>query len=387
MSFLDLFRRTERRVVTSLTGGPAEDGWRPLGHYGAGAEGLSVVLACVGVISSSVAALPAFVYRREGANRIEAPEHPLARLIAHGPNPHMTWADFVEWLLASVLLDGNALAEIVTDERGQVTALRPIPWRSVAVSQLPSGRLAYDFNDPGVDGARGESRRLLEGEVLHLKDRSDDGFVGVPRLRRAAGVVDAALAVHEYTRAGWSNSISPGGVVEVEKRFSIAALENLAASFARYRGPENRGKAIILEEGAKWTPFPVISPEDAELLASRRFTVEELARVFQVPPPMVGDLSHGTFTNAETMLRFFAQGTLAFWCAKLEAEFARSVFSESERTAYEIDFDMSGLLRGDPETRWASHKIAIETGVLDPDEVRELEGWNARSTRSPARAL
>lgn len=118
-----------------------------------------------------------------------------------------------------------------------------------------------------------------------------------------------------------------------------------------------------------------MSPEDAELLASRRFSTEEIARIFNVPPPMIGDLTHGTFTNSETMLRWFAQGCLNHWTRKIEAEFTRSIFTDP---ALELELDLSGLLRGDPEVRWASHKIAVEAGILDANEVRQLEGWNPR---------
>jgi HK97 family phage portal protein len=125
-----------------------------------------------------------------------------------------------------------------------------------------------------------------------------------------------------------------------------------------------------------------VSPEDAEVLASRRFTVEELCRLFQVPPPIAGDLSHGTFTNSREAGRWFAQFTLAPWARKIEAEFARSVFGPGS-TDCSLEIDLSGLMRGDAEARWQSHKIAVEAGILDPDEVREIEGWNPRGNTGP----
>lgn len=134
---------------------------------------------------------------------------------------------------------------------------------------------------------------------------------------------------------------------------------------------------MILDGGLTWKAAQ-ISPEDAELLESRRFGVEEICRIFQVPPPLVQDYSHNTFTNSETAGRWFAQFTLAPWARKIEAEFARSVFGQ--QSSLELELDLSGFLRGDPQTRWAAHKIAIETGVLDPDEVRHIEGWNPRKT-------
>jgi HK97 family phage portal protein len=133
----------------------------------------------------------------------------------------------------------------------------------------------------------------------------------------------------------------------------------------------------VLDQGLKWTSLTV-SPEDAELLASRRFTVEELARLYGVPPNIVGDLTNSSFTNSETMVRLFATSCLAPWCRKLEAAIAGQAFSETERQTHLIEFDLSALLRADPETRWASHKIAVEAGILTPNEVREIEGFDPR---------
>jgi HK97 family phage portal protein len=124
----------------------------------------------------------------------------------------------------------------------------------------------------------------------------------------------------------------------------------------------------VLDQGLKWQQLS-ISPEDTELLASRRFTTEELPR-----PPII-DLTHGTFTNSETLIRFFAQSTLSTWCRKLESALERQVLSATSRATHEIEVDLSRLLRGDAETRWASHKTAVEAGILLPNEVREIEGF------------
>ncbi len=125
-----------------------------------------------------------------------------------------------------------------------------------------------------------------------------------------------------------------------------------------------------------------ISPEDAELLETRKFGVIELCRLFQVPPPIVQAYENNTFTNAAQAGLWFATFCLAPWARKIEAEFARSIFPAGG--PFELELDLSGFLRGDPETRWNAHKIALETGVLDPDEVRQIEGWNPRGEKAPA---
>jgi HK97 family phage portal protein len=149
-----------------------------------------------------------------------------------------------------------------------------------------------------------------------------------------------------------------------------------------YAGLRNARKILVLEGGASWDSVS-FSPEDAEMLASRRFGVEELARLFGVPPPMVGDLSHGTFTNSREAARWFATFTLTPWARKIEAAMGAALFGSGE-TGMSIEVDLSGLLRGDAEARWQSHKIAVEAGILEPDEIREVEGWGPRKAKPAA---
>lgn len=341
------------------------------------AENISTVLACTSAISSALAYIPALVYRSDGhGNRSEVPTHALSRLTRNGVNAQMTWMEFIEHLTASTLLTGNGLAEIVRDNRGQLAELIFIPWGNVSVMRLQSGRLAYDISDP-FGTAR--TRRLLQGEVIHLRDRTDDGLIGRSRLARASETVAGVAAANTFAKAMLDNGGYPSGVIEYPGSMNPETKEELRKGFTtRHAGSHNAGRAMILDGGLTWKAAQ-ISPEDAELLESRRFGVEEICRLFQVPPPLVQDYSHNTFTNSETAGRWFAQFTLAPWARKIEAEFARSVFGQ--HSSLELELDLSGFLRGDPQTRWAAHKIAIETGVLDPDEVRHIEGWNPRKTR------
>jgi HK97 family phage portal protein len=243
---------------------------------------------------------------------------------------------------------------------------------------LPTGRLAFDVvTRIGPLGATGRIRRLLQDQVLHIRDRSDDGVLGVSRLRRAAATVAGALGVQEFASGALSHGVYPSGIISADGKMSREQTDYLRDRFRKFAGTENAGRALILDQGLTWTAC-TMSPEDAELLASRRFTVEELARLFGVPPNLVGDLTNSSFTNSETMLRFFAQSTLAQWCRKLEAAFAGQVFSTAARATHEVEFDLAGLLRGDPEQRWASHKIAVEAGILTVDEIRAEEGYDPR---------
>lgn len=370
------FMGFERRSDAS----PLDPSWQALGNstgYFSGvsaraAENLSTVLACTTAVASALAYVPALIYRRDGnGNRIEVATHPLGRLVKGGVNPQQTWPDFLEHWIASALLTGNGLAEIIRGGNGQLAGFAWVPWGMVTVQELPSGRLAYDVGD-----GKGRTRRLLEGEVLHLRDRTDDGRIGRSRLSRAAETVQGVDLANRHARNFLASGASPSGVIEHPATMTMEQRTGLRSQFAeRHSGAANAGSTLILDGGLTWKAAQ-ISPEDAELLETRKFGVIEICRLFQVPPPIVQAYENNTFTNAAQAGLWFATFCLAPWARKIEAEFARSVFTAG--SGYELELDLSGFLRGDPETRWNAHKIALETGVLDTDEVRQIEGWNPR---------
>ena len=338
-------------------------------------ENLSTVLACVGATASALAYVPVLVYRIDGDARTEVLSHPVRRLWRNGATDSMTWPDFMEHLVSSALLTGNGLATIERDARGQLAGLTWVPWGMVTVQYLRSGRLAYDVAD-----GRGGLRRFLQSEVLHLRDRTDDGLIGRSRLSRAADAVAGVVASNEFAKSFLDRGAAPSGIIELPGTFTNDQRNALRDQFnSRHSGASKAGGTLILDGGMTWKAAS-ISPEDAELLDSRKFGVEEICRLFQVPPPLVQDYSHNTFTNSETAGRWFAQFTLAAWARKIEAEFARTVLNSN----VEMELDLSGFLRGDPQTRWANHKIAIDAGVLDTDEVRQVEGWNPRPVAEAA---
>lgn len=346
------------------------------------AQNIAGVMACVMAIASGVATLPAYVYRREGTSRQEVTDHPLCDKIRRGPNGLQTWADFLQSLVASAVLHGNGLARILP--QGD---LQFIPWAWVQVQMLDTGRLVYDVTEGGglLSGAPTRRYRLLQDEVIHLRDLSDDGRIGRSRLQRGNETFQLAYEANRAALALYRNGSRLSGVLEMKDTLDNAdQIERLRASWDdSFTGSGNAGRTVILEGGLTFKPIS-ITPEDAELLASRKFALEDIARVYDVPPPMIQDLSHGTFTNSREAARWFAQKTLAPWIRKIEAEFARTYFPAG--SGLELELDLSGLLRGDPETRWASHKIAVEAGILDAEEVREIEGYDRRQAAPAAPA-
>lgn len=375
-----VYTTKDLRLLEALGGEETASGERPTA---ANVEGLATVNAAVSVIASAVASLPVYVYRAAGKGREEDPAHPVAALLRN-PSPNATWPSVAEWTMGSALLRGNALLRIERDGSGAPVALHPIPWDRVQPVLLANRRLAYDVTelDP-VTGSAGKTVRLLDTEVLHLRDRSDDGMVGRSRISRARETFGNALALHKWSGTMWREQATPSGAIKFPGQVSAEMLTRLRDQVSkRYTGAENARKVLLLEGGADWVSLSV-SPEDAEVLASRRFTTEELARIFNVPPPLVGIWDHSSFTNSETAGRWFATFTLAPWVRKIEAEFQRSLFVGDERATHHIEFDLSGLMRGDYGARWQAHKIAVDSGILDPNEVREIEGFNPRAAPPP----
>lgn len=343
------------------------------------AESYATVCAAVGAISGAIASLPALVFRLGDAGREENDIHPVARLIAGGANENQSWPEFIEWLVAQTLLNGNGLAEIVAGRDGRVIALKPIPWPLVTVRLLASGRLVYDIApQTTLDGSAGPARRLLDSEVIHLKDRSDDGLVGRARLARAAPAVRGALTQDAFGEFLYDNRATPSGLLSFEGSLNPNQRTSVTESVREsWQGAKNAGRVLVLDQNAKFTAFQV-TPENLEMLAARRFSTEEIARLFQVPPPIIGIWDHSTFTNSETAGRWFAQFCLTPWIRKIEEAFRRAVFSSAERATHALEFDLSGFLRGDAEARWKAHEIAVKNRILTANEVREVEGWNPR---------
>lgn len=352
------------------------------------AENLAAYLAAINAISSAIAAFPALIYRRTSEGREEIEDHPVATIIREGPNAAQSWCDLIEMLVAETLGHGNGLVEIVADRRiGRVAELQIHPWRTVTPKILANGRLVYDVpNSNTFGGVSTKTKRLLDSEVVHLRDRSDDGLIGRPRLARCAAPARVALSMQSYSEELYDNSARPSGVLSINENISeemAARLRTMAEE--RYAGIKNAGGLMVLAGGQlSYSPLAT-SPEDMEMLSARRFGVEEIARIFQIPPPLIQDYSHNTFTNSHAAALWFAQHTLGPWVRKLEETLKRALFTQDERRTFSIEFDMSSLLRGDAAQRWAAHDIAVRNDILTIDEIRHIEGWNAKpKTPAPA---
>jgi HK97 family phage portal protein len=340
------------------------------------AENLSVVFACTQAIAESCAMLPLRVYRKmPDGSRLEEPAHPVARLFSGDPTPSLTASELIEMMTAHCLLRGNAYAEIVRDGRGAPIGLTPFPPDLVGVVHVRStGRYAYDVFLPS-----GGTRRILPDDMLHIKDRSDDGIVGKSRLTRTRETLGIALASERYAGSTFRNGAAMSGILSHPDHLGEEATKNLRDSFkATYGGADKAGAIAVLEEGLKWQQISV-SPDDAQMLETRRFSVEQLSRIFRVPGPIIGDFSGGNYSSIVEVTRWFYTQTLQPWLNKWERTIERALLSEASRRSYEVEFDVDLLLRGDMLTRFQAYRIAREVGLYSANELRRFENANPRT--------
>jgi HK97 family phage portal protein len=383
-----LLRDTERRDMSAWAP-PFAGSFLSAPYYGgrSQAENVATICACVDVISSAIATLPAIVYETlPDGNRRERADHPVARLIRQ-PNRVQSWPDLVRFFMAQVLLYGNSLLTIEHDGAGQPVALNPLPWWNAqpiivpaqpeeAMGPLaPSGRLAFDtLRTVAPWGGTGVPRRYFVEDVFYLRDRSDTGVLGSSRLSRAPMLVQQGLSVQAFATYLWENVGTPSMALTHPGKLSKEADDRIASSWnTTMVGALNARKVLILEEGMK--PDAVASTaEDLQVLESRKFVAEEVARLFGVPPPLVGIWDHSTFTNSATASSWFATNTLSPWCAAIEREFARVVFNDPER--FHLELDLGALIKGDYATRAQVGVNLVRAGVMTANELRQELGYD-----------
>ena len=377
----DVFRQPEQRrrggaaAFFGNFGGSALIG-TGLGRVSAElAENISAVSACIQAISGPISSVPATVFRSFPGGRVEAPDHPVARLI-RSPNPRQTYEDWMTWTLGQVLTHGNAISRIERNADGEPIGLHPIPFEWVQPYLTSSGRMAFDvsystlpFANPVVP-----VQRLLEDEIFWLRDRSDDSYLGKSPLHRAPMVLKSALGIQEFISNLWDRAAMPSGFLSTAHSLSPEAAKRLGQSWAdTYGGVRNVGRVPVLEAGLKFEPA-AMKPLDAEVLESRRFSVIEIARLMGVPAQIIGSTEMGSFSNMETAGRWFVSLCLGPWARRIESEFQRSVFGVDDDC--HLFIDLSSLQRSDDLARWQTFAIAIDKGILTVNEVRSEIGAN-----------
>ena len=336
---------------------------------------LSAVYACVRILAESIAALPLHFYRyTDTGSKQKAIDHPLYWLLHDEPNPEMPSFTFRETLMTHLLLWGNAYAQIIRNGRGEVIALYPLMPDRMTVDRDARGHLYYEYarSDSDANTLGKKSSVILSPEdVFHIPGLGFDGLVGYSPIAMAKQAIGMGLACDEYGAAFYQNGAQPGGVLEHPN--VVKDPKRVRESWnAVYQGSRNAHRIAVLEEGMTYKPIS-ISPEQAQFLETRKFQIDEIARIFRVPPHMIGDLEKSSFSNIEQQSLEFVKYTLAPWISRWEQAIQRSLLLQSERTRYFARFNVEGLLRGDYQSRMNGYAVARQNGWMSANDIRELE--------------
>ena len=335
---------------------------------------MTAVYSCVRILAEAVAGLPLHLYRyKEDGGKEKALDHPLYLLLHDEPNPEMSSFVFRETLMTHLLLWGNAYAQIIRNGRGEVMALYPLMPDRMAVDRDDKGQLYYEYTTSADDApiSKGSIVRLKPSDVLHIPGLGFDGLVGYSPIAMAKNAIGLAIATEEYGSKFFANGAQPSGVLEHPG--TIKNPQRVRDSWmSQFGGSANSNKIAVLEEGLKYTPIS-ISPEQAQFLETRKFQINEIARIFRVPPHMVGDLEKSSFSNIEQQSLEFVKYTLEPWLVRWEQSIQRILFSADEKKRYFVRFNVEGLLRGDYASRMNGYAVGRQNGWMSANDIRELE--------------
>ena len=335
---------------------------------------MTAVYSCVRILSEAVAGLPLHLYRyTDNGGKEKAVDHPLYFLLHDEPNSEMTSFVFRETLMTHLLLWGNAYAQIIRNGKGEILALYPLMPDRMTVDRDDKGRLYYEYRVSNEDAPtmQGNLVRLQPSDVLHIPGLGFDGLVGYSPIAMAKNAIGMAIACEEYGAKFFANGAQPSGVLEHPG--TIKDPSRVRESWTQtFGGSQNANKVAVLEEGMKYTPIS-ISPEQAQFLETRKFQINEIARIFRVPPHMVGDLEKSSFSNIEQQSLEFVKYTLDPWVSRWEQGMVRSLLAAEEKKEYFIKFNVDGLLRGDYQSRMNGYAIGRQNGWMSANDIRELE--------------
>lgn len=339
---------------------------------------LCPVYACVDVISSAIASLPLEIHKRLRPRGQElADRHPLWSILHDAPNPEMTSYTWRAMMQTHLLLRGNAFCYVVRNGSGRVAEIWPLRPDRVNITR-EGGELVYyvssggSLTDPSVP-----HYKLFSDEILHLKGLSGDGVLGYSPIRAAREAMGLALAAEQFGARHFGNGSRPGGVLIHPGALSEEASTRLKRSWEEaHRGISNSNRVAILEEGMKFEKIAV-TPEDSQFLETRVFQLREIARLFRVPPHMIGDIENASYATVEQQSLDFVKHCLRPWLYNWEQELSRQILTQADRSAgYSPRHSLVDLLRGDTASRVSYYESGRQWGWLSIDEVRDHEGLN-----------
>ena len=338
----------------------------------------TAVYACVRILAEAVASLPLHVYeyQDDGGKKL-VHDHPLYYLLHDEPNPEMTSFVFRETLMSHLLIWGNAYAQIIRDGAGRVLGLYPLLPDKMDVQRDDKGNIYYVYSRNSDENPMFKEYgniRLKAEDVLHIPGLGFDGLIGYSPIAMAKNAVGMTLACEEYGASFFANGANPGGVLEHPGVLKDPSKVRESWNSV-YRGVSNAHKIAVLEEGMKYQQIG-IPPEEAQFLETRKFQVNEIARLYRIPPHMVGDLDKSSFSNIEQQSLEFVKYTLDPWVIRWEQSLQRSLLLPGEKGKYFIKLNVDGLLRGDYQSRMNGYAVGRQNGWFSANDIREMENMN-----------
>lgn len=338
----------------------------------------TAVYSCVRILAEAIASLPLHVYEYTdsgGKNMVH--DHPLYYLLHDEPNPEMTSFVFRETLMSHLLIWGNAYAQIIRDGAGRVIGLYPLLPDKVEVERDERGRLYYIYrrnSDENPAFKQYGEFVLKQEDVLHIPGLGFDGLIGYSPIAMAKNAVGMTLACEEYGASFFANGANPGGVLEHPGVLKDPGKVRESWNSV-YGGVHNAHKVAVLEEGMKYQQIG-IPPEEAQFLETRKFQINEIARLYRIPPHMVGDLEKSSFSNIEQQSLEFVKYTLDPWVIRWEQAMQKALLLPGEKSKYFIKLNVDGLLRGDYASRMNGYAVGRQNGWLSSNDIREMEDLN-----------
>lgn len=338
----------------------------------------TAVYACVRILAEAVASLPLHVYeyQDDGGKKLVY-DHPLYYLLHDEPNPEMTSFVFRETLMSHLLIWGNAYAQIIRDGAGRVLGLYPLLPDKMEVQRDDKGNIYYVYSrnsDENPTFKEYGNIKLKAEDVLHIPGLGFDGLIGYSPIAMAKNAVGMTLACEEYGASFFANGANPGGVLEHPGVLKDPSKVRESWNSV-YRGVSNAHKIAVLEEGMKYQQIG-IPPEEAQFLETRKFQINEIARLYRIPPHMVGDLDKSSFSNIEQQSLEFVKYTLDPWVIRWEQSLQRSLLLPGEKGKYFIKLNVDGLLRGDYQSRMNGYAVGRQNGWFSANDIREMENMN-----------
>ena len=338
---------------------------------------IATVYACVRLLAETVAGLPLHMYRFiNDTDKERAKDHPLYKLLYRQPNPEMTSFSFRETMMTHLLLWGNAYAQIIRDGRNNILSLYPLLPENMEVDRDKQGRIVYIYTSYSDETPKLQNKQVIfrADEIFHIPGLGFNGLIGFSPIAMMKNSLGMNLAVEKYGSAFFKNGAQPSGVLEHPG--VLKNPEKIRENWSDvYGGPNNAHKVAVLEEGMQYKAIS-LPPEDSQFLSTRQFGVNEICRIFRVPPHMVQDLSHATFSNIEHQSIDFVVHTLTPWLVRWEQSIIKDLLLPEEQDDIFPKFNVDGLLRGDYASRMSGYATGISNGFLSPNDVHRLENMD-----------